>query len=139
MFTRILYATDGSDHARRALDYVRELARQYHAEVFVVHAYQGVPEVIGQPTYDRLLNSRMEAGSQIMDEAAGALEADGIAVRRELLEGPLAEAILSVADTRECDLIVLGARGLSSLQSLLLGSVSQHVIQHAQSPVLVVR
>ena len=47
-------------------------------------------------------------------------------------------AILNVADTRYADLIVLGARGTSTLEGLLLGSVSQKVIRHAPCSVLVV-
>jgi nucleotide-binding universal stress UspA family protein len=47
--------------------------------------------------------------------------------------------ILTVAETRQVDLIVMGARGLNPLQTLLLGSVSQAVIHHARCPVTVVR
>ena len=46
--------------------------------------------------------------------------------------------ILDVADTHDAALIVLGARGLSSFRSLLLGSVSHGVAQHAHRPVLIV-
>ena len=139
MFTRILYATDGSDHARKALDYTRELATLMKAEVIVVHAYASISDILGEPEYDRVLQRRLEAATEVLEEAAGALEAAGIPVVRELLEGPMAEAILRVAEVRECDLIVVGARGLSDLQGLLLGSVSHKVIQHAACPVLVVR
>ncbi len=139
MFTRILFAADGSEHARRALDITRELARRSNATVIVVHTYPGVSEVLGSPNYDRLLAEQLAAAEAVMSAAAGPLEAAGLTVKRELLEGPPADAILRVAEVRECDLIVMGARGLGSLGSLLLGSVSQHVIQHARCPVLVVR
>jgi nucleotide-binding universal stress UspA family protein len=78
-------------------------------------------------------------GSAVLEQAAHPLEEAGIRVIRELLEGPLAEAILNVAAVRDCDLIIMGARGLSDLQGLLVGSVSHKVIQHAHCPVLVVR
>lgn len=139
MFTHILYATDGSEHARKALDYARELAKMHSAQVVIVHAYPVTTDMLGWPDYDRLLQYRIGVANGILEEAAAALEAEEIPVVRELLEGPMAEAILSVAEARECDLIVMGARGLSDLQGLLLGSISHKVIQHAKCPVLVVR
>jgi nucleotide-binding universal stress UspA family protein len=66
------------------------------------------------------------------------IEVAGLKFQTELLEGPVAEAIMNVAETRDADLIVLGARGMSSLEGLLLGSVSQKVIHHTTCPVLVV-
>ena len=73
------------------------------------------------------------------EDEAGVLRAEGVEAERDLAAGPMAEAILKAAEVRGCDLIVLGARGLSDLQGLLLGSVSHKVIQHAACPVLVVR
>jgi nucleotide-binding universal stress UspA family protein len=57
----------------------------------------------------------------------------------EVLEGPPADAILNVAQVRECDLIVMGSRGRGALAGLLLGSVSHRVVAHARMPVMVVR
>jgi len=60
-------------------------------------------------------------------------------LRQEVLEGPPAEAILTVAETRKVDLIVMGTRGLGRLAGLLIGSVSQRVVSQAGCPVLLVR
>jgi nucleotide-binding universal stress UspA family protein len=144
MFTHILYATDGSEHARKALDYTSRLARLTEARITVLHAYPPLPRsdfgaMISTSEYNKLLHYRMAEGNKILDEAMEALEEEGIEAERDLTEGPMAEAILSAARARNCDLIIVGARGLSNLQGLLLGSVSQKVIQHANCPVLVVR
>jgi nucleotide-binding universal stress UspA family protein len=56
-----------------------------------------------------------------------------------VLEGPPAEAILRVAETRACDLIVVGSRGLGELKAVLLGSVSERVLHHSTVPVLIVK
>ena len=61
------------------------------------------------------------------------------AVKGEIMQGPAAEAILEVAKTRHCDLIVMGSRGLGQFAGLLLGSQSQKVVQHAECPVLIVK
>ena len=60
-------------------------------------------------------------------------------VSTETIAGDPAEAIIKIADTRKCDLIVMGSRGLGRLAGLVLGSVSQKVVSHAPCPVLIVR
>lgn len=139
MFTEILVAVDGSDHANRALDLARELAVKYNARLRVMHAYPPVSDLLGYGELEGIIAERSRLGQAILDAALERLQGSGLDIRTELMAGPEAEAILSVAQTRECDLIVLGRRGRSQLQGLLLGSVSQKVIQHAHCPVLVVR
>lgn len=139
MFKRIVYATDGSEHAKKALAYVRDIARQREAAVIIVHAYPPLADLKSFGDYDEVIAHRTAQGLEILNEAARELADAGVDVEAELLEGPMAEAILRIAEVREADLIVLGARGKSSFEGLLLGSVSQKVIQHADCPVLVVR
>ena len=138
MFKCIVYATDGSDHARKALAHARDIAKLFNTEIFIVHVYPRVSDLLGHKEYDTIVRHRIAAGEKIIKEAGKELELSGLTFQTELLEGPLAEAILNVAETRDADLIVLGARGMSSLKGLLLGSVSQKVIYHAACPVLVV-
>jgi len=138
MFKCIVYATDGSDHARKALVYARDLAKLHDAKIFVVHVYSKVSDFLGYKDYDTILGHRISAGEKIIKEAENELELAGLTFQTELLEGPMAEAILNVAETRNADLIVLGARGTSTLEGLLLGSVTQKVVHHAPCPVLVV-
>jgi nucleotide-binding universal stress UspA family protein len=59
-------------------------------------------------------------------------------VEVDLLEGPAAEAILSAAAIRNCDLIVMGSRGMGSLYELAFGSVSTKVSHYALCQVAVV-
>jgi len=139
MFKCIVYATDGSEHARKALAYACDLTKLHQAKLFVVHAYPSVSDLLGYKEYSSIVARRIAHGEKIVGEAVKELESAGLTVEVELMEGPMAEAILRVAETREADLIILGARGSSSLKGLLLGSVSQKVIQHATCPVLVVR
>lgn len=139
MFAEILVAVDGSDYANRALDLARDLAIKYNARLRVMHVYPPVSDLLGYSEIERIVAERTRVGQAILDAALERLQGSGLDVRSELLEGPEAEAILNVAQTRQCDLIVLGRRGRSRLEGLLLGSVTQKVIQHAPCPVLVVR
>jgi nucleotide-binding universal stress UspA family protein len=143
MFRHILYATDGSELALKALDMVSELAKIHKSAVTVVHAYPPptfyYPDVMAAPYYDELIERGRQAAEDVVNEAARKLKMSSIAVTQELVEGSAANAILEAAKNHRCDLIVMGARGLSNLQGLLLGSVSHRVIQHTTCPVLIVR
>jgi nucleotide-binding universal stress UspA family protein len=81
----------------------------------------------------------MKEADTILQAALKAVDKIPGEIHTEILEGPPAEAILDVANTRECDLIVMGSRGLGRLTGLLIGSQSQKVVQHAPCPVLIVR
>ncbi len=135
----ILYATDGSAHARKALDWVVDIARRRQAKVVVVTAYEPIPRDLGTPFLEDLMARRPAEGQAVVREAAAALEKERIPHEEEVLEGPAAAAILTVARTRNVDLIVVGSRGLGRLEAALLGSVSQRVVQEAPCPVLIVR
>jgi len=139
MFKRILLATDGSPDAGQALVYARSLALRDNAQIFVVHAFEPVPTYLGDPTGGRVLSRHIAAGEQVAHEAARQLQEVGVDVTVELLEGPAADAILNVAQVRQCDLIVMGSRGHGPLASLFLGSVSHRVLAHAPAPVLVTK
>ncbi len=138
MFKNILLAFDGSAHAQKAARLAADLARQYQAALCVVHAYDPVPDYLGEPFLQEVISRRTEAADRVMEQAK-ALLGELPQVETEVLEGPAAEAILRVAEVRKVDLIVMGTRGLGQLSGLLLGSQSQKVLTHARCPVLLVR
>ena len=139
MFKKILLATDGSPDAGQALVYARDLALRDGAQVIVVHAFEPVPTYLGDPVEGRVLGRHVAAGEVVADDAAAKLQEAGVDVIVEVLEGPPAEAILNVANVRQCDLIVMGSRGYGTLARLLLGSVSHRVLAHARVPVMIVK
>jgi nucleotide-binding universal stress UspA family protein len=139
MFKRILLAMDGSPHAKRALKFARDLALRDGAQVIVVHAFDPVPTYLGKTQEDRIVARHVAGGYEVANDTAKELQEAGLEVVVEVLEGPPADAILRVADVRECDLIVMGSRGHGTVTSLLLGSVSHRVLAHTQTPVMVVR
>jgi len=139
MFKRILVALDGSPHSYRALTSARDLALKYTATLVVVHAFGPVPRQLGTPDQESYGAHVIAVGENVLAQAKAQLADAGVDVILELLEGPAADAILRVAETRQCDLIVVGSRGLGSFEGLLLGSVSDRVMHHARVPVLVVK
>jgi nucleotide-binding universal stress UspA family protein len=75
----------------------------------------------------------------VLEDAAAVLGETGRPVERLVSEGDPAREIVRIAEDRDVDLVVLGARDLGTLERLLLGSVSEAVLHHAARPVLIVR
>ncbi len=139
MFNKILLAFDGSGHARKAAKIAGELANKMPADLWVVIAYDPFPPYLGVPNEQTAIDSRLDKANGEMEEAIGEIGPISGKLTREILEGPATEAILNVADARGIELIVMGTRGHSRIEGLLLGSHSQKVAAHAKCPVLVVR
>jgi nucleotide-binding universal stress UspA family protein len=139
MFQKILVAVDTSAATKKAVECAQKLAKLSEAQVILVHAYPKVPDYLGEPSLSETISRSQERAEEILEPVVAAFEAEGIQVEQEILEGPPADAILRVAEVREVDLIIMGARGLGTVASLLLGSVSQKVLAHATCPVMIVR
>ncbi|MBM7070134.1 universal stress protein [Actibacterium sp. 188UL27-1] len=132
MFERIVVAVDGSEPAKHALSVVCNLATQYGSELHLVHSPQvettaiavgaGAVEIAPDP------NTIAEAGRKVMREAESIATAKGCNAKQSIVGShDPATDILKVITMVEADLVVLGRRGLGSIGSLLMGSVSQKV------------
>lgn len=166
VFKKIVIATDGSDHAEKAVRLGADIAAKYGAEVVIVHALLGgeVSEsLVRMAEIENLLGyvrreprTRVQAGQigaiayetrSAEDEARSyrvltaigeriLATAESIArehgaerVATHLANGDPTTQILNTAESEHADLIVCGARGLSDLRALMLGSVS-HKLSH---------
>jgi nucleotide-binding universal stress UspA family protein len=124
---------DGSATARTAVDYAARRAGA-GGKVYVVHAYGPPPDWLGHPSFQQVLGHHLARGRAVLDAVA---PGDDPLLEAELLEGPPADAILSVAEARRADEIVVGSRGLGRVRSAL-GSVSHEVLHRASVPVVVI-
>ena len=139
MFKNILLAVDGSEHALHAARLGGDMARTMTADVYVVVSFDPVPKYLGEPLLQQTISARIQETDQILQSALVEIGDIPGALHTEVLEGPPAETILSVADVRGVDLIIMGVRGLGRLAGLVLGSQSQKVVANAACPVLLVR
>ncbi|KQP37127.1 universal stress protein [Pseudorhodoferax sp. Leaf274] len=144
MYKQILVPVDGSQTALAALRHAVELARAFDAGVFVVHVVDiypflgvGADSAVGQAEY---LQAATANANGALGAALAIAEAAGVACESATVEGHAAEeGILNTAGTCDADLIVMGSHGRRGIEKLLLGSVTQRVLQNARVPVLVVR
>ena len=136
---KILVPIDGSDNAEKALTYALELAEMCNADVEVLTV---VPEVVNDPDWMKDYTEKMkEKGEEVLSKALRKAEEDkrGIRVSKRLEEGFTELKILEVAKKGGFDLIIMGSRGLGSVKRLLLGSVSNKVVNQSEIPVLIVK
>lgn len=122
-----------------APDWAIDIANWRRARVTIVTAYEPIPRDPDTPHLEELMARRPAESQAIPEEAAAVLQREAIGHDGEVLKGPAAEAILNVARMHQCELIVMGSRGRGRLETMLLGSVSQRVVQEAPCPMLIVR
>lgn len=137
MFKTIIWATDGSEHANRALDLARGLAEASSAKLIAVH----VKEItVGRGAGYPVLYDEAEIEKQIQEQASELKSAglDASYDQRGTTAGGAAHAIADAATEAGADLIVVGTRGQGPLSGLLLGSVTHRLLHVAPCPVLAV-
>lgn len=149
---KILACTDGSEQSKKALEKAALIAEGCKSEdVAVIYVYEEKLDFsylplfeVGAVTRDDVTVEEIErfkkikaeqdaAKENILAEAAEIFENRGIKVRKILVQGHPAETIIAVAEEENFELIVIGSRGLGGLQKLILGSVSNAVLQEAKN------
>jgi nucleotide-binding universal stress UspA family protein len=163
---KILYATDLSENARYAFAYAVSLANLYKAVITLLHVLPDVPNyldhsVIGYIGADRWEEIKAQHFQEARESLTGKRR-DNAGIKEILgqfcedvktgsgeqtfdtdeilvVRGNPVEQILTQADKRNCDLIVMGTHGQGTLADAMMGSTARRVLSRSQKPVLVVR
>lgn len=147
VFEKILLASDGSEESSLAAQMANKLAQKLGSELYVVHVGAAAsdyafpePALMGPDFRDEMREPADEEARPKLDAQVRSIEEAGGAVQDAHLKlgRPDAE-IVSLAETLGAGLVVLGSRGSEGIKRALLGSVSESVVRHAHSSVLVVR
>jgi nucleotide-binding universal stress UspA family protein len=139
MFKRVIWATDGSEAADRAMPTARTLAAESGTPVLVVYCEEFTLPGKGGGSYPIYANEEdIEAKIQ---HQVSELSSDGVKATLEIARsrvGGAAHTLADVAEREQADVIVVGTRGRTALAGLLLGSVTQRLLHIAPCPVLAV-
>lgn len=139
---KILLPVDGSEASLEAVRHAIRLVREGLQASFVLANVQEptfLYEMVLAPDAEVLGRVSGAAGSHAIDPGAALLTAAGIECEREVASGDPAHTLVDIAERYGCDAIVMGARGMGTLRSALLGSVSHDVLRAAHVPVTIVR
>ncbi len=144
MYKQLLVPLDGSPTSEAALTHAIALAQTCGAALSVMMVFDPFPYIAAAAEYGSYQvqlaeDLRLEA-EQTVNAACTRARAAGLQVVPHVVElQKVWQAVLDIAQSDKADLIVMGSHGRSGLDKLVMGSVTQRVLQHTQLPVLVVR
>ena len=138
MMKNILVPVDGSEGADRAIEKAVMLAKLCNAKVNFLYVANISQLAINAVLSDAILDSVTKAGNVIVERAMEMVP-EGVEKESFSDTGSPAVVVLDFAESNNIDLIVMGSRGLGVVKGVLLGSVSQYVVEQAKCPVLVVK
>jgi len=136
---KMLVAVDGSVSSKNMTKYVAHLAAVKNALVILLHVHEHVPMTIGGEAAQEVRKDMEAESSKLLAAYVAIVEAEGAKCVPLVREGKPANMIIQVQEEEDCDLIALGSRGRTSLEGLVLGSVTAAVLNRAACPVLVTR
>jgi nucleotide-binding universal stress UspA family protein len=131
MIQKILIAVAGLGKCEQMLKMLMAIPAIQRADVTILHVVS--PQVTAE-----LMAEKLTAGGKILAEAIEYLKLDPAKVNVRLKQGEPKDTVCQVAEEEQADLIIMGSRGLSRLNSILSNSVSQYVFQLTSRPMLLV-
>jgi len=142
---KILYPTDFSDPSGFAFEYACEMAKNFGAELEIVHIIVDETQIVSfylPQSTSLLLAEDLEKGAkkQLEDFTAKySEELAGIKYTTEIIKGVPFVEIIKAAKDKNVDLIVIGTHGRSGIEHVLFGSTAEKVVRKAPCPVFTVR
>jgi universal stress protein A len=142
---RILVPTDFSDYSDEALKQALELARQFHAKVYLMHVTEPVRQCGGDYCLDTSTFMQAESAENIRVEEMMEKELNKFSEYRDveiisdIREGETVEEILHEQEERGVDLIVMPSHAKKGFLDRVMKHVSGKVMEEAKTPVLFVR
>ena len=153
---KILIPTDGSDYSTRAAEYGISIAKVHNAQIMVVYVIDKVVldlifkvserdnvEQVGQISKlterDNVEQALKQDGQRYINYVLSLAKKEGVKATPILAKGEPFEQIVHLAKDLNIDLIVIGTYGRRGAERILIGSVTERVIEYSPCPVLVIK
>ena len=135
----MLVAVDGSESSKKAFDQSIFLAQKCNSKLYVVHVVLDWEYGGDSAATFELIEELRAKGMELLEGCKTQAIQSNVQVETLLEQGDYAHEIIEVAKRNDCDVIIMGSRGMSPIKELLLGSVSLKVMHHASCPVMIIR
>ncbi|PMP64543.1 MAG: hypothetical protein C0197_00375 [Caldimicrobium thiodismutans] len=137
---KLLLPVDGSPYSERANERALFLAKAFKASVSILFVVELLFELYETPAeLVNLIETLRNEGEEIVRKMRLKFKEENIPSEAFVVQGNIAEQIIEFSNKEEADLIVMGSHGKTGLKRLLLGSVTEKVINFGNKPVLVVK
>ena len=136
---KILTAIDGSEYSQLIVNKAVEQAILLGAKIILVHCHRRFSAIESHAYLEEEMARIINQAEKMVSPFIQQIKQAKIPVESRIMEEPAGAVISDIARIEQCDLIVLGSRGLTNLASLIVGSVTNRVLQTAPCSVLVVR
>ncbi len=136
---KILLAVDGSEYSDKVIETGIEYAKLLNAKVILVHCHKKFPTVLGEPMRHDIIYNILHNAEKLIIPYRERLHEAGVDFEERLMEKPAKTVIPDIARIEQCSLIIMGSRGLTNLEGLVIGSVTTRVLHMAPCSVLVVK
>ncbi len=131
-------AVDGSESAKKAFEKSIYLAQKCSSKIDLIHVVQCELGGDSANTFE-IIEELTNKAKNMLEEYKNQAAKNNVSIQIMVTQGDPAKVIIELAKAKSYDLIIMGTRGRTAFQELLIGSVSQKVMHHASCPVMVVR
>ena len=145
MYQKVLVPLDGSKFAECVVEHVKSIATGCQVPTVVLLRVveplsppANLPDRMAVDTYLDEKEKAEDPAKNYLSEMAERLKGEGIAVETDIIDGMPADGILSYAEEKGVDLIVMSTHGRSGVSRWFFGSVANKVLGHSLIPVLIV-
>ena len=128
----ILVPLDGSKNSRRSFVTAIHLAKEHEASIVAVYVIHSLSKRMGA-------KGRNASEQRFLLYAKKLAAKNGVPFQIRILEGDPGHSIVEYSNTRDIDLIVIGARGLGIFKKIFLGSVSNYVLHKSKVAVMLIK
>ncbi|MCX8026240.1 MAG: universal stress protein [Thermodesulfovibrionales bacterium] len=142
-FKKILFPTDFSEGALKALPYAVQLVRQFSGKLYLVHVVYDIANASGLHVPHVSIDQMYK---ELQDGAKSELEKFGYSMRKDIkdveyhvLRGVPYEEIVAFAEKNAVDIIVIGSHGRRGIDRVLFGSTAERVVRYSKVPVLTIK
>ncbi len=137
-FKRILVPLDGSKYSEKAIQRACEVVNAFDSKLILLYVVEkSLPiNLLDRKVYLKMVR---KFGNKTLEKANNLLSKKGITAKTFLKEGNIVNEIKKVAKKENCDLIIVGNKGLGTVTRFLLGSVSNKLAQSSSCSLLIIK